>query len=463
MSQVREHWKSRFGFLMATLGSAVGLGLLWKFPYVVGKNGGGFFLFAYFICVLVVGIPIFIAELMLGRASQRAAIGAYEELGSGNKQWKIAGYLGTASSFLIMSFYSVIAGWGMSYVLMSLSGFHHLGEGVTEVFTVLSRSGGITLFWHFLFTLITASIVMSGVRQGIERWAKIMTQALLILLVLLFFYGVQLEGFQEAARFVFMPNKETLSLSSVIEALGLAFWTLSIGQGIMISYGSYMQRSESIPTLGAVVAFAVIIVAMLASMTIFPVVFTFSVPPAEGTGLVFTTMPHLFAQLPGALFLSTMFFVLFVFTALTSALPLIEVVAANLMELRKWTRRKAVLIVSLATFLVGIPSALSYSGGLFPDWSAIYGKNFLETIDHLVSIWIIPVGGLISALFAGWVLDAKVARAEFVSGGKGAFLWRPWRFFIRFVVPAMLVIIIIQKSGLFDFDQLLQFKEQGDA
>ncbi|MEM7175737.1 MAG: sodium-dependent transporter [Chlamydiota bacterium] len=456
MSRVREHWKSRFGFIMATLGSAIGLGVLWKFPYVVGRNGGGFFLFAYFICVLLVGVPIFIAELILGRASQRAAIGAYEVLKPGKAQWKVAGYLGAASSFLIMSFYSVIAGWGMSYILMSLSGFYRglSGAQVAAVFDTLSQAGGITLLWHFIFTLVTGSIVISGVRKGIERWAKIMTQALLVLLVLLFLYSLQLDGFGKAAYFIFAPNAATFKLSSVIEALGLAFWTLSIGQGIMISYGSYMRRSESIPAMGGIVAIAVIVVAILAALTIFPVVFTFNVSPGEGVGLIFKTMPYLFSKLPGALLLSTMFFTLFVFTALTSAIPLIEVVATNLMELRGWTRTKAVVIVSSATFTFGIPSALAYSGDMFRSWSSIYGMNFLDTIDNLVSIWVIPIGGLLSAFFVGWVVDSKIAQAEFLAGGKWTFLWRPWRFFIRFVVPAMLIIIIVQKSGLLDFDRL---------
>jgi NSS family neurotransmitter:Na+ symporter len=327
---------------------------------------------------------------------------------------------------------------------------------VAAAYTALTESGGISLFWHFLFTLITTAIVLSGVRKGIERWAKLMTKALFALLILLFLYTMTLEGFGKAVHFIFYPNPESFKLTSVIEALGLAFWTLSIGQGIMISYGSYMKRSNSILQMSGIVAFSVIGVAVLAALVIFPVVFTFDLPPQAGPGLIFQTLPYLFAQLPGALVLSTMFFTLFVFTALTSAIPLIEVVATNIMELKGISRKKAALCVGGATFLFGIPSAFSNSSAVFPEWASIYGMSFLKTIDSLVSIWVIPVGGLLSALFVGWVMDRKVSHAEFTFGTKLAFLYSPWRFFMRWIVPLTIFVIIIQKSGLYDFDKLLK-------
>ena len=457
MNHIREHWSSRIGFLMAAIGSAIGLGLLWKFPYTVGENGGGLFLLSYLICLLIVGVPILIAELILGRRAQRAAVGAFQVLDRKNSGWKIAGWFGVLASFLIMSFYSVIAGWGMSYILMSLTGFYQnlSGDEVTKAFTALSTSGEISVFWHFLFTLITVFIVMSGVRKGIERWAKLMTKVLLVLLVLLFIYATTLSGFPKAVQFIFYPNIADFKLSSLIEALGLAFWTLSIGQGIMISYGSYMRRSESIVQLSGVIALSVIIVAILAALMIFPVVFTFDLQPQSGYGLVFKTLPYLFAKLPGSLVISTMFFTLFVFTALTSAIPLVEVVASNLMELYKIPRKKSVIMVGVVAFVFGIPSAYANSGSIFPDWASIYGMDFLKTIDNLVSIWVIPVGGLLSAIFVGWIMDREIAKDEFLLGTKFKFLWHPWRFFMRYVVPFTILIIIIQKSGLYNFDTLL--------
>jgi len=224
-----------------------------------------------------------------------------------------------------------------------ISGFYKTlsGKEVQATYQVLSTSGNITLMWHFLFTLITTGIVISGVRKGIEKWAKIMTKMLLVILVLLFLYTITLDGFGKAVEFIFYINPEDFKLSSVIEALGLAFWTLSIGQGIMISYGSYMKRTDSILQMSCIVAFAVVVVAILAALTIFPIVFTFNLPPESGPGLIFQTLPYLFAQLPGSLVLSTLFFTLFVFAALTSAIPLIEVVATNLMEMHNLTRKKS--------------------------------------------------------------------------------------------------------------------------
>ncbi|MEM8727870.1 MAG: sodium-dependent transporter [Chlamydiota bacterium] len=458
MDQVREHWTEGTGFLMAAIGSAVGLGILWKFPYTVGQNGGGLFLLSYLICLLIVGIPILIAETILGRSSRRSAIGAYEMHDRKGAGWKVTGWLGVSASFLIMSFYSVIAGWGMSYILLSLNGFYRDlgGAEAVKAYDILSAAGDISLFWHFLFTFITTAIVISGVRKGIERWAKVMTKILLVLLVLLFLYTLTLDGFGQAVRFIFQPDPANFKLSSVIEALGLACWTLSIGQGIMISYGSYMKHSDSVVQMCGIVAFSVIVVSILVALTIFPVVFTFNLEPQAGPGLIFQTLPYLFAQLPGSLVLSTMFFTFFVFTALTSAIPLIEVVATNIMELKNISRKKAAMTVGSATFIFGIPSAFAASSPVFPDWTAIYGTDFLKTIDGLVSIWVIPVGGFLSAIFVGWIMDKKIAYKEFVFGTRFTDLFRTWRFFLRWIVPLTILIIIIQKSGLYDFDRLLR-------
>jgi NSS family neurotransmitter:Na+ symporter len=459
MSHTREHWGSRLGFILAAIGSAIGLGVLWKFPYTVGNNGGGLFLFSYFLCIIVIGIPVLIGELLLGRKSQRAAVGAFLTLTENRPRWKTAGWLGVIASFLIMSFYSVIAGWGMSYILMSLSGFYHTlsPEEMGDVFERLSHSGSITLFWHFLFTVITMGIVFSGVRKGIEFWSKIMTRVLFVILLCLFFYSITLDGFKAACHFIFSPNFQEFKFSSALEALGLAFFTLSLGQGIMISYGSYMRKEENIPQMACIIGFSVIIVAILAALTIFPVIFTFGFEPQQGPGLIFKTLPYLFAQLPGSLVISTVFFILFVFTALTSAIPFIEVVATNLMELIGWSRKKAVIIVASSTFLFGIPSALANSGDLFGSWEKIYGKNFLETIDQLVSVWIIPVAGVLTAIYIGWVLDKRSSQIEFPLGKTWKALFSTWRFFMRWIIPVTIFLIILQKSGLINFDRLIRY------
>ncbi len=460
MSHTREHWGSRLGFLFSAIGSAIGLGVLWKFPYTVGNNGGGLFLCAYFLCIVLIGIPVLIGELMLGRVSQRASVGSFATLTRDKPNWKIAGWLGVLSSFLIMSFYSVIAGWGMSYILMSLTGFYQrlTPQDMSNVFDTLYQSGSITLFWHFLFTLITMAIVLSGVRKGIELWSKIMTRALLIILCIFFLYSMTLDGFGKAAHFIFYPNLQEFKFSSILEALGLAFFTLSLGQGIMISYGSYMRKQENIPQLASVVGLAVIIVAILAALTIFPVAFTFNFEPQQGIGLIFKTLPYLFVQLPGALIMSTVFFTLFVFTALTSSIPFLEVVATNLMELIGWSRKKATLCVAASTFLFGIPSAFSGSNKIFTSWKNIYGVSFFDTIENLVSVWVIPIGGLLTALYIGWALDRNISSQDFPIGNRWKTFFGIWYFFMKWIIPITILLIILQKSGLVNFDVLIKLK-----
>lgn len=460
MERVREHWSSKIGFLFAAIGSAVGLGVLWKFPYTVGQNGGGLFLLAYVLCVMIIGVPVFIAEILMGRTAQRAAVGTFTQLCGENHVWKVTGWLGVISSFLIMSFYSVIAGWGMSYIIQSLSGFYRglTAAEVRDVFTILEHSGDIVLVWHFIFTLITMLIVFSGVRAGIEYWSRIMTRALFLILISLVLYSATLPGFGKALHYLFYPDFSTFKFSSILEALGLAFFTLSLGQGIMFSYGSYMKSDDNVPEMACVVGGAVVFVAILGALTVFPVVFSFGFEPSAGTGLVFQTLPYLFARLPGAQVISVVFFALFVFCAITSAVAFIEVVATNLMELLQWERKKAVLLVSLATFIVGIPSALAASRGVFFDWPDIYGTNFLETIDRLVSVWLIPVGGLLTALFVGWVWDREESYKAFMKGCPSKSLWMMWHLSMRWLIPVLILLIILQKSEIINFDSLFIYR-----
>ncbi|MDN3504035.1 MAG: sodium-dependent transporter [Rhabdochlamydiaceae bacterium] len=460
MTQVREHWGSKLGFMMAAIGSAIGLGILWKFPYVVGENGGGLFLLCYLVCLILIAIPIFIAELILGRSAQKAAVSAFAYHEPKQTGWQIGAWLGVASSFLIMSYYSVIGGYGLSYILMSINGFYNglSSSEVVAVYDKLSGSGPISTFWHFIFTAITAGIVYSGVRKGIEFWSKIMVKIFLLLLFALFLYSTTLSGFKEAFHFIIYPNVASFKASSALQALGLAFFTMSLGQGVMISYGSYMKKSDNVAQVASIVAISIIIVAALAALTIFPIVFSFGLKANSGPGLIFKTLPYLFAQLPGSMVLSTLFFVLFVFTGLTSAVPLIEVVAGNMAELTSLSKKKSVILVGCLTFLFGLPSAYSVSGGLFEQWPAIFSEDFLLTMDGLVSVWLIPLAGLVTALFVGWKIKREVLFEEFNSakGMKTYFLI--WRFGLRYIVPILILCIIAHSSGLVDFDQLFTGK-----
>ncbi|MBN9377768.1 MAG: sodium-dependent transporter [Chlamydiales bacterium 38-26] len=457
MQQPREHWGSRLGFILAAAGSAIGLGTLWKFPYVTGENGGGLFVLIYIFCIFFIGVPIFIAELLLGRRAQRAAVGIFATLAENSPFWKIAGWLGVASSFFILSFYSVLAGWGLNYVFMSLTQFYvgRTPEQISAIFDTLSSSADITIFWHAAFMVLSMAVVYVGVRQGIEFWSKFMTSGLFILLIGLAMYTLTLEGVGEAMRFLFYPDLAKFKPSGVLQALGLSFFTLSLGQGVMLTYGSYMRRTEDIPKTAAIIGFMIIFVALIAGLVIFPIIFTFGFAPQGGPGLVFKTLPVLFAKLPGALILSTLFFVLFVFAALTSAVAMIEVIAANFMDLLGWSRHKAVLVTGISCFLFGIPSALSNSHTLFSNWELIYGKNFFNTVDDIVSLWLLPLGGLMIAIFTGWVLDQEISRSEFSSGTSYKYLWKPWLFFTRWIAPIGIILIILQQAHLINIDAIL--------
>jgi NSS family neurotransmitter:Na+ symporter len=456
MQKQREHWSSHIGFILAAAGSAIGLGTLWKFPYVTGENGGGLFVIMYILCTFFIGIPVFIAELILGRRAQRGAVGIFEKLTPDSTFWKSAGWLGVISSFLIMSYYSVVAGWGLNYVFMSLNQFYlnRTPEQISASFDILANAGDITLFWHFMFTAITVAVVYPGIRHGIEYWSKFMTSGLVVLLVGLAMYSLTLDGFGDALRFLLYPDFDEFKPSAALEALGLSFFTLSLGQGIMLTYGSYMRRNEDIPKTSGIIGIMIIVISLLAGIMIFPIIFSFGFAPQGGPGLVFKTLPVLFAKLPGALLISTLFFTLLVFTALTSSIALVEVIVANFMDLMEWSRKKAVLTAGIAVFIFGIPSALSNSDILFSKWHELYGKTFFATIDDIVSIWLLPTGGLMISIYTGWIFEKEKSREEFNFGTSLKCLWRPWLFFVRWVAPAAIMVIMLQKSGLIDVDKI---------
>ena len=456
MQKPREHWSSHLGFILAAAGSAIGLGTLWKFPYVTGENGGGLFVLIYIFCTFFIGIPVFIAELILGRKAQRGAVGIFDSLSNHSTVWKAAGWLGVIASFVLLSFYSVLAGWGLSYVFMSLNEFYKgmSPQEISGVFEILSTSGDITLFWHMAFMAITVGVVYQGVRQGVEYWSKFMTLSLLFLMVGLCIYSCTLDGFGQAVRFLFYPDFANFKSSGALQALGLSFFTLSLGQAIMLTYGSYMRQTEDIPKTSFIIGGMIILISILAGLTIFPVIFTFGFEPASGPGLVFKTLPVLFAKLPGALIISTAFFILFVFTALTSSIAMVEAVSANFIDLYGWSRKKAVLTTGISCFIFGIPSALSGTDWLFAKWPQIFGNTFFDTVNDLVSIWLLPIGGLLISIYTGWFLDPVICKEEFESGTKYKWLWKPWMFFLRWVAPLAILCILMQQAGIINVDNL---------
>lgn len=455
MQKQREHWSSHLGFILAAAGSAVGLGTLWQVPYTTGKNGGGAFVLIYMLCILLVGIPVFISELIIGRKAQKGAVATFDVLAPEKPFWKLGGWLGVITSFVIVSYYSVIAGYGLNYTLMSLNQFY-LGktpEQISGVYNTLTHSGDIVLFFHFLFMAMTVGVVYLGIKQGIEFWSKFMMSGLFLMLIGLTLYSISMPGFGQAVNFLFYPDWASFKPASALEALGLAFFTLSVGQGIMITYGSYMRKSEDIPRTGGIIGLTIVAVAALAGLMIFPIIFSHGLEPSQGPGLVFKTLPMLLSQLPGALLLSTMFFLLFVFAALTSSIAMVEVLVSTLMDLKGWERHKSVILVGLACFIFGIPSALSETPYLFGNWKQVYGVNFFETMNQLVSNWLLPLGGLIIAIYTGWVLDAEISKEEFQSGSTLKYLWKPWHFFIKYVAPLAILLIMLQNAGIIDINK----------
>jgi len=459
MAQTREHWGSRIGFIMAAAGSAIGLGSLWRFPYITGKNGGGIFVLLYLAFTFLIALPVFIGELVIGRRTQKSAVHAFPDLCPQSPNWKLVGWLNVLTTFLILSYYCVVSGWCVNYIFLSLNQFTagRSPEEIGKVFDLLYISADINIFWTLIFILINVAVVYAGIRKGIEYWSRILTPALLIILIALFCFSATLDGFGEAFRFIFYPDFSKLTPSGILNALGMAFFTLSVGLGIIVTYGSYMKQSEDIPKTGLIISSMTVMVSLMCALMIFPIIFTFGIEPQSGAGLVFKTLPVLFAKFPGTLVLSTVFFILLVFTALTSSISLFEVLVSNLMEICQWARSKAVIIACSAVFIVGIPSALSGSGTLFANWKAMYGKDYFDTLDYITGSWMLPVAALLTTLFLGWFVQRQTAYDEFLKGTTLGKLMRPWFFAIRWLAPLAIFLIILQESGVIDINTIVNY------
>ncbi len=456
MKQQREHWGTKIGFIMATAGSAIGLGSLWRFPYITGQNGGGAFVLLYLFFTLVIGIPVFIGELIIGRASQKGAIGAYSDLSHGSTHWKLLGWVNLITSFLILSYYSVVSGWTVNYALMSLSNFtaNRTPDQIKDIFNTLYISGDINIFWLFIFMLMTVGVVFGGIKKGIEYWSKILTPALFIILIGLFIFSATLPGFKEAFKFILYPDFSKLNVGSILTALGMSLFTLSVGLGIILTYGSYMKTTEDIPKTGLIIGGVSVSVSLISALMIFPIVFTFGFEPQAGPGLVFQTLPVLFSKLPGTLVLSTIFFILFIFATLTSTISILEVLVSNLIEVFNWSRKKAVLLSGLFAFLFGIPTALSGSGSLFKNWKIIYNKDFFATVNDLTADWLMPLSALFTVLFISFVMKKAFSEEEFTKGTTIAKTMHVWFFLVRYIAPVAILIIILQQSGIINLSRL---------
>jgi NSS family neurotransmitter:Na+ symporter len=454
-NHAREHWTGKLGFILATAGSAIGLGSLWRFPYMAGENGGGAFVLLYLLFTFFIGVPVFIGELILGRKAQKSAVVAYSNMSNHSQNWRILGWLNVITCFIILSFYSVVSGWALSYSLMSLNQFSagKNADQIRTVFETLFASPGINVFWLFLFLLMNVGIIYCGVRKGIEYWSKILMPTLFIILIGLFCYSATLSGFGQAVDFIFRPDFSKLSSSAILNALGMALFTLSVGLGIIVTYGSYMEPKENIPYNAVLIAIMTIFVSLISALVIYPIVFTFGFAAEGGPGLVFQTLPILFSKLPASILISTIFFILLLFAALTSTISLLEVLVANLMENSPLSRHQATWAAAAGTFILAIPSALSGSKQLFPNWEIIYGKNFFDTMNYITASWMMPIAALFSTLFIGWFMKKQIIKEEFWHGSESIkWLVYPWLFMVRWVCPIVIIIIILQETGILELN-----------
>lgn len=447
----RALWASRLGFVLAAAGSAVGLGNIWKFPYITGQNGGGAFVLVYLCCIAIVGLPIMMAELMIGRHTRRDAVGAFLQLEGKRSFWQSAGWVSVGAAFLILSYYSVVAGWTLDYVYRALAGSFsgQPAEAIEGMFGGLIGDGPRQILWHFVFILLCLGIVIGGVQKGIERWSKILMPILFALLSLLFVNGLLSKGAWQGISFMFQPDFHRLSAGAVLEAMGHAFFTLSLGMAAMITYGSYLNKREDLLAASLRVVVLDTVIALMAGIAIFSVVFSVGMEPAAGPGLVFKTIPVVFSQIPGGYFLAIVFFLLLCFAALTSAISLLEAQVAYLIDERRWGRKRATVFLAGLAFVVGLPTALSYNS--LAEWKLIGDLVFFDSVDLLASNYLLPISGLLIAIYVGWFWSGAEEKEELIAGGAG-WVYPVWHFLIRFVSPLAVAIVLYFKAretGLF--------------
>jgi len=425
----REQWGSKMGFIMAAAGSAVGLGNIWKFPYITGENGGGAFVLVYLACIALIGVPIMLAELVIGRRGQKDPVGSFLAI-KPNSPWAIVGFMGV----LIQS----ISGEVTNFVNPEAAGEHFEGFIANPLLTIIYQA---------IFIILCVFIVYKGVKDGIEKWSKILMPALLTILIFLVIWGLTLPNAMKGVEFYLKPDFSKLSGEAILIALGHAFFSLSLGMGAMITYGSYLSKKDNLVFDALIVSAMDTGIALLAGLAMFPAVFAYGLDPAAGPGLVFQVLPAVFSKMPGGIIFSTLFFLLLAIAALTSGISLLEVVTAYFVDELKWKRHKAVITFGGVIFLLGIPSALSF--GLLGDIK-LFDKTFFDNVDFLASNILLPLGGLLIALFIGWGWGAKGAIKEIREGCPSidGTLGIIWGVVITFIAPIAVAIVFIKALGI---------------
>ena len=448
----RGNWNSRIGFILAASGSAVGLGNIWRFPYTAGKNGGGAFLLIYLAAILVLALPVLLAEAALGRATGRNPVGAFKAIAP-RGLWKGVGYLGVTAGFMILSYYAVIAGWTLGYFLKALRGeFSNLTAAGKEAaavsrhtFETFTASPVLQIILLAAFLGLTVYVTSRGVSGGIERWSKLLMPVLMGLLVLLMIRSLTLKGAGAGLEFYLKPDFSVITPSVIIAAMGQAFFSLSLGIGTMITYGSYVKKNENLPTSTGWIALCDTLIAVMAGFIIFPAVFSQGMDPAGGPGLVFNILPVIFAKIPLGQVFGALFFLLLAIAALTTTVSLLEVPVAYFIDELGWPRSRAAWITGGICLVIGTPAALSQGSVGFLSRLPLVNMDFLSLWDLIWGNIALSIGALLIALFVGWVWKSGKALLEISRGSERFRLAFFWVIAIRFVAPVLILVILLSK------------------
>jgi NSS family neurotransmitter:Na+ symporter len=450
---VRASWGSRVGFIFAVAGSAVGLANIWRFPYIVGQNGGAAFVLVYLLCLFLIGFPVFMSEMVIGRSTQTSPGGAFSMLG-GNRFWGWAGKMTILTGFIVSSFYSAVAGWILGYLVEAVKG--NISSFADPSHPELHYAGLMAdpswgLGFHFLFLFLCTGVLLFGVRGGIERGNKIMMPMLFVVLILLMIKGLTMPNASKGLTFLLTPDWSALTPGAFLIALGQSFFTLSLGQGTMVTYGSYLSPKENMLKGCVPVVIMDTLVSIFAAIAVFTIVFSAGMTPDAGPGLIFHTLPWVFSHIPGGYFLAITFFLLVVLAALTSEISAMEPTIAWLMDEKGWTRRNAVLACGAGAFLLGVPSALSFS--MLSSYT-LMGMNFLEVVEYLANNILIPLGGLFAILLVGWKWGVPNAINQMKQGAADLFQRQRWLsvYFwicIKYTAPILIFIVFLHALGIF--------------
>ena len=448
MHNTRDSFGSKFGAIAALAGSAVGLGNIWKFPYEVGNNGGDAFLLVYIFFTVAIGLPVMLSEFALGRYSGRNAFGTFDRL-EPKTAWRYFGVLVLLAATMILSFYGTVAGWTLEYVFKSFTFSFHADTNVNlnSMFSDFITNPYKPVFWQIVFMALTGFIVLAGVKKGIERYTKLMMPLLFVLIVILGIRACTLDGAMEGIKFLFLPKFSELTSQGVLSALGQAFFSLSIGMGVLLTYASYIKKDENLTSISLQVICADTLIAVLAGIAIFPAVFAFNIAPDSGPGLVFLTLPQVFQSMAFGQLWAILFFLLLTMAALTSSISLLEVIVAFFVEEKHISRRKATVISTLIVTIFGILCTLSFG----PLKEVHIGNlSIFGIFDYISSNILLPVGGILISIYVGWRFDRHLLETELTNNGELKLgLLKPLIFVLKYIAPLFILVILLHSLGLF--------------